>query len=177
MSLEDLTFEQRDELAMLVKKMSDDPKIRPKFLGLVREVHPNMPLPELDIEQKTNNAVLRAEQRVQDLENKLREKEAVADLESRRQKLMKRGLSENDIPEIEKVMIDKGITNHEAAADYWEWMKQSATPTSVSGAYHPNPLAKFDLKPFWKNRVTAARDEASRALMDLRKGNVRPIGF
>jgi hypothetical protein len=176
-SLEDLSFEQRDELALLVKKMSDDPKIRPKFLGLVREINPDMPIPELDIEAKTNNAVLRAEQRVNELENKLREKDAVQDLEARRNRLIKRGLSEQDIPEVEKIMIDKGITNHEAAADYWEWMRQAATPTSATGGYQPNPLAKFNLKPFWKNHVTAARDEASRALTDLRKGNVRPIGF
>ena len=94
---------------------------------------------------------------------------------ARRNRVVKNGLAkEEDIEAIEKVMLDKGITNHEAAAEYWSWMKQSAQPTP--SGYNPSAISKFDLNKYWKNPVTGARDEAAKALAELRKGS-RPIGF
>jgi hypothetical protein len=37
--------------------------------------------------------------------------------------------SDADIADIEKLMIEKGIANHETAAEYHSWMKQAAAPT------------------------------------------------
>ena len=73
-----------------------------------------------------------------------------------------------------QVMLDKGITNHESAAEYWQWMKQAAAPTP--SGYNPNAMGKFDLGKYWKNPVAGARDEAAKALAELRK-NPRPIGL
>ena len=89
---------------------------------------------------------------------------------------MEKGLidSKSDIEEIEKIMLEKGITNHESAAEYWQWMKQAAVPTP--SGYNPSPVAKFDLGKYYKNPTMAARDEAAKALSDLRK-NTRPIGI
>jgi hypothetical protein len=89
---------------------------------------------------------------------------------------MKKGLasSDEDIEQIEKVMLENGITNHEVAAGYWDWMKQSAEPTPTG--YNPSAVSKFDLNKYYKNPVGAARDEASKALADLRR-NPKPIGF
>jgi len=105
-----------------------------------------------------------------------RENDAVRDLEARRSRLMKKGLvqSEDDIPEVEKIMLEKGITNHEAAAEYWQWMKQSAAPTP--SGYNPSAISKFNLGEYYKNPVAAARNEASKALNELRK-NPKPIGL
>jgi hypothetical protein len=75
---------------------------------------------------------------------------------------------------VEKIMLDKGITNHETAAEYHKWMKQSATPTPTG--YNPSPLNSFNLKEYWKNPQVAARNEAFKALNDLRKPT-RPIGL
>ena len=89
---------------------------------------------------------------------------------------MKKGLidREEDVEEVEKVMLEKGITNHESAAEYWRWMKESAAPTP--SGYNPNVISKFDLSKYWKNPVMGARDEAMKALNELRK-NPRPIGL
>ena len=53
-------------------------------------------------------------------------------------------------------------------------MKQSAAPTP--SGYNPNAMNKFDLTPYWKNPVTGARNEAVKALTEIRK-NPRPIGL
>ena len=60
------------------------------------------------------------------------------------------------------------------AAEYHQWMKQAAVPTSTG--YNPNPVRQFDLNKYWKNPVSAARNEAMNALNDLRKPQ-RPIGL
>ena len=176
MSLEDMSFEQRDQMALLMRELSDNPTTRKEILRLTKKVKPDLVIPELEIEEHTSNAVSAAQRRVESLEAQLRERDAIEDLEKRRSKLMKKGLiqDESEIEEVEKVMLEKGITNHEAAAEYWQWMKQSAAPTP--SGYNPSAVAKFDLGKYYKNPVMAARDEASKALQELRK-NPRPIGL
>lgn len=176
MSLEDMSFEQRDQLALLMRELSDNPATRKDVLRLTKQLKPDLVIPELDIENNTKSYVDKLEQRLMERDAKDREQDAVRDLESRRNKLMKKGFvqNEDDIHEVEKVMLEKGITNHESAAEYWQWMKQSATPTPTG--YNPSAVSKFDLGKYYKNPVGAARDEASKALQELRQ-NKRPIGF
>lgn len=174
MSLEDLSNEARDELAALARQLAENPETRKEFLRLTKKAKPDMPIPELEIEDSTNNAVQKAEERVQALEARLKEKDAREELEKRRSKIRERGLKDQDVEEVEKIMLEKGITNHDAAADYWNWMKQAAQPTP--SGYNPNPINKFDLGKYWKNPVQGARDEAAKALNELRK-NPRPVGL
>ena len=176
MSLEDMSFEQRDQLALLMRELSDNPATRKDVLRLTKQLKPDLVIPELDIENNTKSYVDKLEQRLMERDAKDREQDAVRDLESRRNKLMKKGFvqNEDDIHEVEKIMLEKGITNHESAAEYWQWMKQSATPTPTG--YNPSAVSKFDLGKYYKNPVGAARDEASKALQELRQ-NRRPIGF
>ena len=176
MSLEDMSFEQRDQLALLMRELSDNPATRKDVLRLTKQIKPDLVIPELDIENTTKSYVDKLEQRLMERDAKDREQDAVRDLEARRNKLMKKGLvqTDEDIHEVEKVMLEKGITNHESAAEYWQWMKQSATPTPTG--YNPSAVSKFDLGKYYKNPVGAARDEASKALQELRQ-NKRPIGF
>jgi hypothetical protein len=176
MSLEDISLEQRDELAMLMKELAENPATRKEALRLTKKVRPNLPIPELELEDYTEKKVTQAEDRVSQLEAKLKEKEALEDLQKRRDSLIKKGLaqSDDDIEQIEKIMIEKKISNHETAAEYFDWMKQAAQPTP--SGYNPSPLKGFDLNAYWKNPVQGARNEAAKALSELRK-NTRPIGI
>jgi len=176
MSLESLSIDARDELAALAQQLAENPSTRKEFLRMTKKVKPDLPIPELEIEESTNKALSLAEQRVQSLENKLREKDALDDLQRRRNAIKAKGLvnTEDDIKEVEKIMLDRGITNHETAAEYHQWMKQSATPTP--SGYNPQIIQKMDLNKYWKNPVTAARNEAVSALQELRRPN-RPIGL
>jgi hypothetical protein len=176
MSLENLSLEARDELAALAQTLAENPDTRKDFLRMTKKVKPDLPIPELDIEDYTHRAVSRSEDRVQALEAKLREKEAVEELQKRRQSLMKKGLisNESEVSDVEKIMLERGITNHETAAEYHQWMKQAAVPTSTG--YNPSAVKQFDLNKYWKNPVAAARNEAMNALNDLRKPQ-RPIGL
>jgi hypothetical protein len=176
MSLENLSLEARDELAALAQTLAENPETRKDFLRMTKRVKPDLPIPELDIEDYTHRAVSRSEDRVQALEAKLREKEAIEELQKRRQSLMKKGLisNESEVGDVEKIMLERGITNHETAAEYHQWMKQAAVPTS--SGYNPSAVKQFDLNKYWKNPAAAARNEAMNALNDLRKPQ-RPIGL
>lgn len=176
MSLENLDPSARDELAALAQQLAENPETRKEFLRMTKKVKPDLPIPELELENTVNRAVAQSDQRVQQLEAKLREKEAMETLEKRRQALMEKGLigSKDEIKDVEKLMLERGITNHETAAEYHKWMKQAATPTS--SGYNPSAVKQFDLNRYWKNPAGAAREEAVRALNELRKPT-RPIGL
>ena len=176
MSLENISPDARDELAALAQQLAENPATRKDFLRMTKKVKPDLPIPELEIEETTTRAVSKAEERVQALEAKLREKEAIEELKKRREQLVKKGLvkSEDDVEAVEKLMLEKGITNHETAAEYHEWMRQAAVPTASS--YNPSPVKGFDLNKYWKNPNQAARNEALNALNELRNPR-RPIGL
>ena len=176
MSLENISPDARDELASLSQLLAENPATRKEFLRLTKKVKPDLPIPELEIEDNTNRAISKSEERVQALEAKLREKEAVEELQKRRNALVKKGLvkTEEEVEQVEKLMLEKGITNHETAAEYHEWMKQTAVPTASS--YNPSPVKSFDLNKYWKNPAGAARNEALNALNELRNPR-RPIGL
>lgn len=176
MSLENLDQSARDELAALAQQLAENPATRKEFLRMTKKVKPDLPIPELELEQTVQQAVSQNDQRVQQLEAKLREKEAMETLQKRRDALLKKGLidSEEDVKDVEKLMLERGITNHETAAEYHKWMKQAATPTS--SGYNPSAVKNFDLNRYWKNPAGAAREEAVKALNELRKPT-RPIGL
>lgn len=179
-SLEDLTPEARDELALLMREIAENPQTRKQALKLAKQVRPNMTIDTLEIEEQVDARFTESQAKLEALENKLREKEAIDELKRRREDLKSKGKakSDEDIAAIEKIMLEKGIQNHETAADYFSWMNQSAKPTS-SATFKTNVMdetARDTLSKYWKNPASAARDEASRALNELRKNN-RPIGF
>jgi len=175
MSLENLSLEARDELASLAQTLAENPDTRKDFLRMTKKVKPGMPIPELDIEEHTNRAVAASDQRVQALEAKLRERDAQSELEKRRNNLIaNKNIRKEDIPEIEKLMLEKQIPSHDTAAEYFEYMKQAAKPTPTG--YNPSAVRQFDLGKFWKDPRGAAQQEAVKAFADLRKPQ-RPIGL
>jgi DNA-binding protein H-NS len=175
MSLENYSPEAIEELAALSKRLSENPKTRKSFLRLAKEVNPDIPMPELEMEEMVNERTTAAEKRVSDLENQLRAQQVRDELNRRRSKLKETGVAQtdDDILEIEKLMTEKGIANHETAADYWRHMKQAAVPTPG----YPQPvMSRMDVKGYMKNPVAAARENAAAALAELRK-NPKPIGL
>ena len=177
MSLEDMSNDQVNELAALAKQLAENPETRKDFLRLTKKAKPDFSIPELEIEDATTHAVSKAYERVEGIENKMRERDARDSLNERRQSLLKKGFAKDDadIESIEKIMLEKNIPNHETAAEYWIWMQESAAPTPGT-SYNPSTLSRFDLSKFQKNPVAAARDEAFKALNELRK-SPKPIGL
>jgi lysyl-tRNA synthetase class 2 len=85
-SLEDLTPDARDELAMLARELAENPATRKDLLRLTKKIKPNVPIPELEIEEATNTALSASEQRIAQLEARLREKMRSMNIEADPQK-------------------------------------------------------------------------------------------
>jgi hypothetical protein len=177
MSLEDISLEQRDELALLAKQLAENPSTRKDFLRMTKKVKPDLPIPELEMQDYTEKKMSDMENRLLVSENKLREKDAREELNRRRQSLITKGLArdDSDVEQIEKIMLSKNISNHETAAEYFDWMKQAAEPTP--SGYNPSAISKFDLSKYWKNPQMGARDEAAQALKDIRNVGRKAIGI
>jgi len=176
MSLENYSNEQLQELALLTKTLAEDKNTRKEFLRLTKKIRPDLPIPELEVEETSAQYMAAADAKIAAMEARLAEKEAREELNNRRNKIKNTGKakSDEDVAEIEKVMLEKKIADHETAADYWQWMKQAAAPTPSA---FPKPvMQQFDTTGFMKNPIVAARDAAHQALAELR-GNPRPIGL
>jgi hypothetical protein len=144
---------------------------------MTKKVKPDLPIPELEMQDYTEKKMSDMENRLLVSENKLREKDAREELNRRRQSLITKGLArdDSDVEEIEKIMLSKNISNHETAAEYFDWMKQAAEPTP--SGYNPSAISKFDLSKYWKNPQMGARDEAAQALKDIRNVGRKAIGI
>lgn len=176
-SLEDNDLEQ--EMAALTRDLSNNKETRGEFLRLTKKVRPDLSVPEVEIEDRIATIESKSSERIRELENKLKEKDSLDELNRRRRDLLDKKKVEkmDDVKEVEKIMLEKGITNHETAADYWSYMRQAATPTPTG--YNANVMdktARDTLSKYWKNPQVAARDEASKALQEIRK-NPKPVGF
>jgi len=173
-SLEDLSPEARDELALIARQLAENPATRNDFLRMTKKVKPDITIDTIELEDKFEARQQQNNARIEELQAKLMEKEALETLEKRRQALIKSGKAQTDedVEKIEKIMLEKGIQNHETAADYWQWMNKASEPTGQS-FYNPsvlNEAARDTLANFWKNPQRAARDEAAKAMQELRKG-------
>jgi len=176
-SLEDNDLER--EMAALTRDLSNNKETRNEFLRLTKKVRPDLTVPEVEIEDRIATIESKSTEKIRELENKLREKDSLDELNRRRRSLLDKKKVEkiDDVTEVEKIMLEKGITNHETAADYWSYMRQAATPTPTG--YNANVMdktARETLSKYWKNPQVAARDEASKALQEIRK-NPKPVGF
>jgi len=176
MSLGSISLEARDELASLMQTLAESPDTREDTLRLTKKVKPGLNIPEIDLKDSTNLALQQIRQENEQIRAELKSRDAQAALENRRKNLMKKGLasSEDEVDAIEKLMIEKGIPNHETAAEYHQFMKQAAKPTPTG--YNPSAVRQFDLGKFWKDPRGAAQQEAVKAFADLRKPQ-RPIGL
>lgn len=171
MSLENVSIQQRDELALLSKNLSDDPTTRKEFLRLAKKINPGLVVPEIDIEDRTNATLEAMRKENEKLMNTLTDRDRRDELEKKRASL---NVSKEEVSEIEKIMLEKHIPDHETAKQYWDWMRQAAVPTPTG--YNPSAVSKFNLSKYMKNPIMSAREEAATALQELRS-NRRPIGI
>ena len=130
-SLEDLSPEARDELALIARQLAENPATRNDFLRMTKKVKPDITIDTIELEDKFEARQQQNNARIEELQAKLMEKEALETLEKRRQALIKSGKAQTDedVEKIEKIMLEKGIQNHETAADYWQWMNKASEPT------------------------------------------------
>jgi len=171
-SLEGMSEEAIKDLALLAKGLSENPKTRGRFLGIIKESDPTLSIPEIDIPLNIGAAVKPHIDRIAKLEREAGERDIKDNIRSRRDSLVKnKGIKESEIEAVEKLMVEKGISNHDTAADFFLSERKSAAPTPST--FSQPAIPKIDVKAMGGNINAWARGEATNAISDLIKGRVR----
>lgn len=173
-SLEGMSPEAIHGLAILAKGLSQNEKTRGEFLRLTKAANPSLSIPEVDIPASMNVAMEAEREERRKLEAKIAEQEARENVRARRDSLMKtKGLTDADMAEVEKLMVDKQIPSHETAAEFLLAQRQSAKPTPMTiGNFGSHQAPSMDLKQFGGNISQWARNEAVSTLNDIRSGRI-----
>lgn len=172
-TLEGLSPEAIANLAGLANTLANNPDTRAGFLSLVKQADPSVSIPEVDMPLRITAAMKEANDKVAKLEASLQERDARDNVMNIRNSLVKRGLaSEADIPEVEKLMLEKGISSHETAAEFYQSQKRAAIPTPSGHGYNVQTVPKIDLKEFGGNLKQWGRATAAKTIDDLRAGRI-----
>lgn len=181
-NLEELTHDQLLETARqsqavtnLVGQLMQNPETRESMQRLAKKANPAAVIPELDASDRIREEMKARDEKIAALEAKMQEKEVAERLErDRRAAIKKHGLSEEDIPEVEKTMVDHQIASYDAAARLRKAEKAPSVPTT--GAIRPPH--RFDMPEgnTWGKGVgdsaalnRIAMDEAHKALHEFRQ--------
>lgn len=115
----------------LLDKLGANPKTRAQVLALMKEVNPNLVIPELDAAKPVLDKVAALEEKLAAKEKAEAEKEAKAaeaaqkseiekTIKGGRKKLSEAGWTKEGIEGVEKLMQERGLADYEAAAALFE---------------------------------------------------------
>lgn len=100
---------------------------RMKTLRVFKEAKPDEVLPELDADNALTARVAPLEAENKKLREDIDKRASEALLKEKRDAIKARGL---DVAAVEKIMMEKGITNHESAAEFLVLNSRPATPVA-----------------------------------------------
>ena len=177
-----------------VQHIWGNPKARRKIQEAVKEADPNMRIPELEIEEAAKAPVMALEKTVADLQKQIaddkaeREKNATLGsirdrIEASKLKFRQAGWFAEDIEKVEKLMEEKGTTDFELAAAYYEKQHPPQVPATPSGVGAWNFGEVADDTDAYSKALMASKNaaendslvmrEAGKALQEIRGASRR----
>jgi len=189
-SLEDMTVDQLlaeakrlQRIEATVNQVMAHPEGRETILRTVKKLNPSANIPEIDQADRVEKAIATEREEREKLERKLMERDARDAVAQRRADIKtKYRLSDTDVEEVEKLMLDPAnqVGSHDAAARLYLYSKQSATPTPASSAPPTFSMPETDV---WgkgvgnKNMLDKiAMNEAFAAWNEVMGGKVQGLG-
>lgn len=149
----------------LLDEILKDKDLRLPVLKTLAKTHPDVYLPELNIEEKLSGMKQDVAQRMDALEKQVTDRDTEIRLSAEREALArKHNLDESGLKEVEKLMLDKGIVKYDSAL---EFRKLSATKPPESRA----PLGfetPDDKSEYFLNRRGTAKKVARQVIEELR---------
>ena len=171
MSLEGKSVEDIEALAELANALGNNPATRLDFLRLTKKANPTANIPEIDIPIGLQGAMKPHLDRLAQLEAQAVERDTRDRITSqRKQALSVSGITEADMPAVEKLMTDRKILDHTTAAEFHVAQRRMAepTPSSLTGLRTFGKPVMPDLAAFQGNLQAHARNEAYAAIDQLR---------
>lgn len=170
-TLEGLTPEAVQGLALTAKSMLENSKTRGRALALVKEVDPSQNIPEIDLPAQFTTMLDEERTARKKIEDEVRDDRIRREVNDRRAKIVAKGIAEADVEKVEKLMTDRGIVNHDTAAEFYIAQQKMAEPTPPAhSVYQPLELPKFDLKK--GNVRTQGKVVAAEMFAAMRSGKI-----
>lgn len=120
----------------LVDKLYGSPKTRSRVLEMIKELHPDAPIPELDVAAPIKSELEAFKKEIGNtvgeirdaLQSSQRKQEVEGLIEGERRKLRKAGWDDEGIQKIEQTMQERGVVDYELAAAYVERQLKKPEP-------------------------------------------------
>ena len=159
-SLEDMTPDQRDAHAL--RRMLNHPELGLEAKRLWKKIEPTAKFPDLEMDDRVKAATQTQTEKIEALEQQMRESEVRARREANHKMIRDAGL---EVEQVEKVMTDEKILKYETAINYVRGQTALAPPTPQS----VTPIRMPDnMKDIQKNQVAWAREVAFKAVNELK---------
>jgi hypothetical protein len=158
-SLENMSEAERNSAAL--KRMMNHPELGLEAKRLWKKIEPTANFPDLDMRDQLDAVNKTNADKIEALENQMRERDVLARREANHALIRDAGL---DVEQVEKVMTDEKILNYGTAIKYLKGQSALAPPTPQA----ITPIRMPDnMKEIQKNPVGWARTEAHNALNEL----------
>ncbi len=150
-------------LAGVTRELLANPATRNRLQAMVKEVHPDQFIPEVDIPARVLGPV---NEEVNRLQKELSEMRAEREVERRRAALVDSGVvAKGDVADVEKLMMERGIGDYNTAAELLKFQRQAAVPaTTYDSTRMTLPTDQADLM---KNPRAYAMNEAYKAIHEM----------
>lgn len=172
MSLEGKSPEEIAALASLALDLSSNAKTRDGFLRLTKAANPSAHIPEVDIPAQMMGQFKPHLDRLEQLEKQASDRAMQDRIKDQRREALRsvKGVTRDDLPAIEKLMVERGIPDHKTAAEFYALQNKAAEPTP--GAMQANRTLGApkmpDLKEFGGNMQAWSRRAAHDAIDEMR---------
>ena len=124
--------EADNELLLLAKKTLSG-KNRMEQLRLMKKEVPDASFAELEFDDRITSALAPIQEENRKLREEIDRREAIQNVQAQRVALKaKKGLSDEDLIAVEKIMVDRKIGDHETAADFYKMNSKISTPARPS---------------------------------------------
>lgn len=164
--------EQKDQLLGTLEGFYNDPEVGPQVQELIEKKF-GVTDPQLAAARRNSKEVDSLREQVASLEAKQTQKEIVSRIEGAKKAAQEKySLSDDDMKEVSKIMIEGGIGDYEKGADYFRMQRQLATPTSDAIVEHSAMSLPGD-EGLFKDPRGWARKEAYKALNDIERNRPR----
>jgi hypothetical protein len=133
---EDLTDQQRTNLASASNQLLSNPETAREFKRLWMKANPQVRFPEIEQEQIVEKQFKSRDEKIEELSNKLLEQEADKRRQDKRQAAAARGL---DPDAVENLIVERGksgrVIDYESAMELMELQQQAAAATPATQSW------------------------------------------
>lgn len=131
--------------ADFVEGIYNDPALNKEAKALIKKKHPNLAIPDYDLEQKVEQRFSAEDQRkAKEAADAQAAKDRAAWNASREKVKKQYGYTDEGLADLEKWMHEKAVADHEVAAEYRAAKNpQMSTPTADSQFWHHEKAPDF----------------------------------